>query len=77
VDLVQLIRFLVMELIYPGLNTKFDMNVAFMANYSFSGRQRSVDSETLLMTDFMNLKIKLTQSFRYAHKVRVCICAFI
>jgi hypothetical protein len=27
-----------------------------------------VDSETLLVTDFVNLKIRLTQSFRGAHK---------
>jgi hypothetical protein len=27
-----------------------------------------VDSETLLVTDFVNPKIKLTQSFRGAHK---------
>jgi hypothetical protein len=32
-----------------------------------------VDSETLLMTDFINLKIKPTQSFRGAHRDRVCI----
>jgi hypothetical protein len=27
--------------------------------------------------DFVNLKIKLIQSFRYAHKDRVCVCVFI
>jgi hypothetical protein len=32
-----------------------------------------VDSETLLVTDFMNLKIKPTQSFKDAHKDRVYI----
>jgi hypothetical protein len=36
-----------------------------------------VDSETLLVTDFMNLKIKPAQSFRCAHTGRVCICVFI
>jgi hypothetical protein len=36
-----------------------------------------VDSETLLVTDFMNLKIKLTQSFKDAHKDRVYIHVFI
>jgi hypothetical protein len=30
-----------------------------------------VDDETLLMTDFINLKIKSTQYFRCAHKDRV------
>jgi hypothetical protein len=36
-----------------------------------------VDSEMLLMTDFVNLKIKLTQSFRGAHRGRVCVRVFI
>jgi hypothetical protein len=37
----------------------------------------SVDSETLLVTDFVNLKIKLVQFFEGAHKDRVYICVFI
>jgi hypothetical protein len=36
-----------------------------------------VDSNALLMIDFMNLKIKLTQSFKYTHKDRVCMYIFI
>jgi hypothetical protein len=36
-----------------------------------------VNSETLLITDFMNLKIKPAQSFRYAHRCRMCIRIFI
>jgi hypothetical protein len=36
VSLVQLIRFLAVELIHPCLNSRFD--TIFMANYSFSGR---------------------------------------
>jgi hypothetical protein len=28
------------ELIHTGLNSKFDMSVTFMANYSFSERRR-------------------------------------
>jgi hypothetical protein len=36
-----------------------------------------VDSKVLLVTDFVNLKIKPTQSFRDAHRGRVCIRAFI
>jgi hypothetical protein len=36
-----------------------------------------VDSDVLLVTDFMNLKIKLTQSFEYAHKSKMCSCVFI
>jgi hypothetical protein len=32
-----------------------------------------VDNETLLMTDFMNFKIKPTHSFKGAHRSKVCI----
>jgi hypothetical protein len=32
-----------------------------------------VDSKTLLVTDFVNLKIKPAQSFRCTHKDRVCV----
>jgi hypothetical protein len=40
VGLAQLIRFLVVELIYSCLNPKFDMSVAFITNYFFSVRGR-------------------------------------
>jgi hypothetical protein len=36
-----------------------------------------VDSETLLVIDFVNLKIKLAQSFEGAHRDRVCVHMFI
>jgi hypothetical protein len=36
-----------------------------------------VDSETLLVTDFVNLKIKPAQFFRDAHRGRVCVHVFI
>jgi hypothetical protein len=36
-----------------------------------------VNSETLLLTDFVNLKIKLAQSFGDAHRGRVCVHVFI
>jgi hypothetical protein len=35
-----------------------------------------IDSETLLMTDFMNLKIKSVQSFGGAHRDRVYVCVY-
>jgi hypothetical protein len=76
VGLAQLVRLLVVKLTYSGLNPRFDMSVVFMANYSFSRRRRLVDSETLLMTDFMNLNIKPTQSFRSAHRGMMCIRVF-
>jgi hypothetical protein len=37
----------------------------------------SVDNETLLMINFVNLKIKLTQSFKDAHKDKMCVRVFI
>jgi hypothetical protein len=36
-----------------------------------------VDSEALLVTDFVNLKIKPTQSFRGAHRGRIYVRVFI
>jgi hypothetical protein len=36
-----------------------------------------VDNEALLMTDFVNLKIKPTQSFECAHRGSVCMRVFI
>jgi hypothetical protein len=36
-----------------------------------------VDSDALLVIDFVNLKIKSTQSFGDAHKSRVCMRVFI
>jgi hypothetical protein len=39
VGLAQLIRFLMVELTYSGLNFRFNMCVIFMANYSSSGRR--------------------------------------
>jgi hypothetical protein len=36
-----------------------------------------VDSDALLVTDFMNLKIKPTQSFGCAHRDRMCVRVFI
>jgi hypothetical protein len=77
VGLAQLVRFLVVKLIHTDSNLRFDMGIAFTVNYSFSERRRPVDSETLLMTDFVNLKIKPTQSFRCAHRGRVCVRVFI
>jgi hypothetical protein len=37
------------------------------------GGDASFDSETLLVTDFVNLKIKPTQSFGCVHRGRVCV----
>jgi hypothetical protein len=36
-----------------------------------------IDSETLLVTDFVNLRIKSAQSFGGAHRDMVCVHVFI
>jgi hypothetical protein len=36
-----------------------------------------INNEVFLVTDFVNLKIKLAQSFRYAHKIRMYVHIFI
>jgi hypothetical protein len=58
VGLVQLIRFLVMELIYSDLNSIFNMSVIFIANYFLVGGNVPIDIKTFLTTNFVNLKIK-------------------
>jgi hypothetical protein len=40
VGLAQLVRFLVVELIYSDSNSRFDMRVIFTVNFSFSERRR-------------------------------------
>jgi hypothetical protein len=35
-----------------------------------------VDSEPLLVTDFMNLNIKSVQYFKCAHKGMMCVCVY-
>jgi hypothetical protein len=72
VGLVQLVRFLVVELIYSGLSHRFNMYVIFTTNYSFSQKRRPVNNETLLMIDFVNLKIKTARTFRCVHNDSVC-----
>jgi hypothetical protein len=47
------------------------MRVVFTANYSFSERR------TLLVIDFINLKIKLVQSFIVTRRCRVFIHIYI
>jgi hypothetical protein len=41
------------------------------------GDDVSIDSETLLVTDFVNPKIKPAQSFEGAHRGRMCVHVFI
>jgi hypothetical protein len=56
----------------------FDHNYVVYANYFLVGGDVSVDNETLLMIDFINFKIKLTQSFGSDVFIGVdCVCVFI
>jgi hypothetical protein len=66
-----------MKLIYLGLNLRFNIGVVFMTNYFLVRGDVLINNETLLMTDFVNLKIKLTQSFECAHIDRVYVHIFI
>jgi hypothetical protein len=49
------------------------MVVVFTANYFFNERRRPVNTDVFLVINFVNLKIKSTQSFGCAHKIRVCV----
>jgi hypothetical protein len=40
------------------------------------GDDVSFDNETFLVTDFVNLKIKLAQSFRGVYRGRVYVCVY-
>jgi hypothetical protein len=53
------------------------MSVVFIINDFLVGGDVSVDNEVLLVIDFVNLKIKPAQSFKCAHKDRMCIRVFI
>jgi hypothetical protein len=66
-----------LKLIHSDLNTRFNMSVVFTANYLLMRDDVSIDNDALLMTDFVNLKIKPVQSFRRAHIGRVYVCIFI
>jgi hypothetical protein len=61
------------ELIHSVLNSSFDVDVTFMFNYFSVGDDVFVDSKTFLMINFINLKIKSTQSFKYTYKYNIYI----
>jgi hypothetical protein len=77
IDLVQLNRFIVVELTHPCSNLRFDINIIFTNNFSFNERCISVNNESFLITNFMNLKIKSTQFFKDDHMSRICVSVFI
>jgi hypothetical protein len=73
VGLTQLVRFLVVELTHPDLTWVLHLRLIILS----VGGDVPIDSETLLVTDFVNLKIKPAQSFGSDHKGRVCVRVFI
>jgi hypothetical protein len=72
--LVQLIRFLVVELTHSVLNPKFDMNLYLRLIILLVRDNVYIDSETLLVADFVNFKIKSAQSFEYMLIEIWCVC---
>jgi hypothetical protein len=70
-----MVMLLVVKSIHPGLNFRFDVSVTYLRLIILSVvGDIPVDNE---MTDFTNLKIKSIQSFRYAHRDRMCVHVFI
>jgi hypothetical protein len=80
VGLAQLIKFIVVELPHPGSNPRFD-DLTWVLHLRLIillvRCDVPIDNKTFLMTNFINLKIKPTQSFRCAHMGRVCMRVFI
>jgi hypothetical protein len=73
-----MVRFLVVESTHPDSNPRFDMGVTYLWLIILSVVGNfSVNSDTLLVTDFMNLKIKPAQSFESAHRSMVYMRVFI
>jgi hypothetical protein len=49
------------------------MCIIFMTNYFLVGYDVPINNEMFLMTDFINLNIKPTQSFKGAHMNRMYV----
>jgi hypothetical protein len=71
------VKSLMVELVHSGSNLRVDMSIVFTVNYFFMGDDVSVYNDALLVTNFVNLKIKMIQSFGYAHKGKVYVRVFI
>jgi hypothetical protein len=73
-----MVMFLVVELNHLSLNPSFGMSVTYLRLIILLVvADVPVDSNVLLVTNFVNLKIKPTQSFECAHRDRVCVHVFI
>jgi hypothetical protein len=56
---------------------RFNMSVVFIANYFLVEGDIPINNESLLVIDFVNLKIKSAQSFRCGHRDMMCARVFI
>jgi hypothetical protein len=64
-------------IIHPSLNLNLTCVLYLRLIILSVGGDVPVDNDTLLVTDFVNLKIKPTQSFGCAHRGSVCLRVFI
>jgi hypothetical protein len=63
---------------YSGLKLRFYMGILYLRLIILSVLDNvTIENELLLLTDFVNLKIKLNQSFKDAYKDRVYVRLFI
>jgi hypothetical protein len=67
----------VVEPIRPGLNPRFGVSVVYLCLIILLVVGGVTVTARRSLTDFVNLKIKPTQSFECAHRGRVRVCIFI
>jgi hypothetical protein len=72
-----LVRFIVVELTHLGSILRFDTILYLWLIILLVRCDILIDNETLLVTDFVNLKIKLIQFFRSVYRGRICTHVFI
>jgi hypothetical protein len=73
-----MVSFFVVESIHLYLNYRFNICIIYLQLIILSViYDVSIDSDAFLMTDFMNLKIKPTQSFKDTHRGKVYVHIFI
>jgi hypothetical protein len=69
-------RLLIVELTHPHLNPRFYVDV-FTINILLGVDDVFIDNRMLLVTDFVDLKIKLSKSFRNTHRSMLYVHIFI
>jgi hypothetical protein len=76
VDLAQVVRFLVVKLNHQIQILDLTYVLYLWLIIFLVGGDIPVDNDELLVTDFVNLKIKPTQSFGGTHKYKMCVCVY-